>query len=361
MRTRTFLPAATVGALLACGSVFGAPQVVSALGFDITWDSGTLGAGWTASLSGEPAQPQNAGTSYSPVLTFSNPGGGATDTWSGEFSVTITPRTYVSTLTDTFVADRDGLFAPGGNGLGELKKGHTYAVSLEYSLTGTLVKSVSSQGVNTLPVLAQVPAAYGYNALSVNAKAGAQSFANSAASLYLATGGDANSLAINATPPRLFVDQISIVHAGEGVLFNGHLYVAKETVDLSSANQHSVNPANWTDAGPYVPPPPFGGEVGLPVTLTVKSEVWTPTFLQPSGTVRHCATLDCMTAVNGQYLPQSFSIMLGEMSTGPDISLTDITITAVPEPGSGPMLAAGLGLLAAVARRKRSTSPVARS
>jgi hypothetical protein len=68
-----------------------------------------------------------------------------------------------------------------------------------------------------------------------------------------------------------------------------------------------------------------------------------------------------MTAVNGQYLPQSFSIMLGEMSTGPDISLTDITITAVPEPGSGLMLAAGLGLLVAVARRKGSTSRAARS
>ena len=107
-----------------------------------------------------------------------------------------------------------------------------------------------------------------------------------------------------------------------------------------------------------MPPIPFGGELDLPVELTIKSEVWTPTFMQPSRSVRHCAAIDCLEASDGQYLPQSFSIILGGTVGATSFSVEDIT-TPVPEPGAGLMLLAGLGLLGAVVRRRaRATWPI---
>lgn len=54
MQTTSLLKVAMLAVILASGNVRAVPQSISSAAFDISWDSGTLGAGWTAALSGEP-------------------------------------------------------------------------------------------------------------------------------------------------------------------------------------------------------------------------------------------------------------------------------------------------------------------
>lgn len=358
MQTTSIFRAALLAATFACGSALAVPQSIGSVAFDISWDSGSLGAGWTAVLSGEPAlRLFSGGGGYTSTLTFSNPGATSSATWAGEFSVSIRPRTGLATSTEIHTLGPEAEYLSFGYQPVALQEGHAYRGKFETPITGGVIKAVASNGNNTLPAVVQLPSAYGYNQLSVTASAGAQTFSDSRALLYLdAASGNSNAVVINpAPPPRLRVDQIFRVNGGDGVLFNGHLFIARETIDFVVDPRQFLNPARWIDSGPDVAPTPFGGELDLPVELTIKSEVWTPTLMQPASTVRHCAVVDCMVAAHGQYLPQSFSITLGGTFGATNFSLEDIT-TPVPEPAAGLMLLAGLGLLGALFRR-RATAP----
>ena len=354
MQTTSVFRAALLAATFACGSAQAVPQSVSSAAFDISWDSGSLGAGWTAVLSGEPV-PQlfSGGGGYTSTLTFSNPGASSSATWAGEFSVSIRARAGLAISTEIHTLGPEAGYLSFGYQPVALQEGHTYRGRFDTPITGGVIKAVASNGNNTLPAVLQLPSAYGYNQLSVAATAGVQTFSDSRALLYLDAGsGNGNAVAINPAPPQRWgIDRISVVNSGDGLVFNGRLYIARETVYFNGDPRQIANPARWIDSGSYVPATPFGGMPDEPVELTIKSYVWTPTFMQPSSTVRHCAVVDCMLAAHGQYLPQSFSITLGGTFGATSVSLEDIT-TPVPEPASGLMLLAGLGLLGAVVRRR---------
>jgi hypothetical protein len=218
-------------------------------------------------------------------------------------------------------------------------------------------------GTNTLPANTSLASAAGENTLSATVATATGTRTKQNTITYLdATSGNNNTVFIqDAQQPSnlpaltsLFSNPTATFAAGSQFSAGGVIYEALVARDSSNLMNTLWNPLYANQPNSFwktLPvPPAFGGVLDAPVDVTVSSEIWTPTFLQPG--IHHCATVSCMVAANGQYVATAFEVDLG--STARNYVESTMVLTPVPEPETYAMLLAGLGLMGAIARRRRA-------
>jgi len=221
---------------------------------------------------------------------------------------------------------------------------------------GGSISSISSFGTNTLPSIISTPSAYGENNFTAKISSSTGTLEKVNSIYYLdALTGNKNTLVIDEVsnlPSLLSVGLDQSFVAGTRFQFAGKIYIALQDRNNSNLFDLEWDPSNTNNPGSYwlteTLPTSQGGELDKPIEVTLTSEIWTPTFLQPG--TRHCSGLSCMVAQNGQYLPSSFQVKLNVIANN-YTEFTDIT-TLVPEPESYGMMLAGIGMIGFMARRR---------
>lgn len=325
--------------------------ILSGYGFDINYDETQLDSSWTTNLIFD--QGLNVAT-----LSFENASNTTTDYFLKNFTFSITPIATTQTI-NTF-SHTENIYNSNDQGDLILVGTRTQSATNYSSFIGGAISSITSFGTNTLPSITSTPSAYGENNFTAKVSSSTGTIEKVNSIYYLdAQAGNQNTLIINegSNLPNLTtvrIDQPFV--AGTRFQFAGKVYIAlqdrhegnlfDQEWDPSLAN----NPGSYWLAEPL--PPTKGGELDQPMEVTLTSEIWTPTFLQPG--TRHCGGLSCMVAENGQYRPTAFKVKLN-VTANNYTEFTDIT-TPVPEPETYGMMLAGIGIIGFMARRRNKKS-----
>ena len=351
--TRTIL--AIVAALWLSHPDTSGADTLSGYGYTVDFNPTQGGMGWQGSLG------LDSGGQVV-TLSFASQGAAPVDYLRASLSFSLRPLA----VTHEFAQDQTMTNVIEDNGQTVLLTSvqHYRVVQTE---SGGLLYGATATGVSTLPTFTGVPSAFGENSLSIRAVGGTTA-SSSNSFRYLSSGIATNSVALNSRPYVPGAHQI-----GEVVDYQGRNYEAVgspamlaallgyppgayESYSWPSPDQAAALTAQlpvpfqfWKDLGP-------AATISGPLDVELTSEVWTPTFLQPG--VRHCAGVDCMVATNGTYVPIRFDISLKHVVSIENLSSTEEfrEVLAVPEPETCLMLASGLMVIVAVARRSAGPS-----
>ena len=223
-------------------------------------------------------------------LRITNMNPAAGSNWLMDFALTIHPKPMA-----TFTSVSQYQARPRFEG-GVLVNAPVELLTTTVRVLGRAPRNVMSSGVNTIPSFVSFATAVGSNALSV--------------SLGSASGG----LTVGKIAAGYYLDPVASGNTREAFLL------------------------------------PEVGALDDPWILTLHHVVSTPTFAAASTTVPHCRELSCMDFADGQYRQTDYTIGFNVLGSA---FVTRSPLAPVPEPTTWSVMAAGLGMIATILRRRR--------
>lgn len=265
--------------------------------YDVSYDDTQLpSTDWRLDMSSELTVIAGADPTTSPwvivneSLRIANINPAAGSNWVMDFALIIHPKPMA-----TFSSGREYQGRSRFEG-GVVVEAPVELLTTTVRVLGRTPRNVASSGVNTIPSFASFATAVGSNALSV--------------SLASVSGGPA----VGKTDSGFYLDPVAL---GD----------TRETFMPAEADRLD---------GPWL--------------LTLHHVVSTPTFAAASTTVPHCRELSCMDFADGQYTQTAYTIGFNVLGSG---FVTRSPLAPVPEPTAWSVLAAGLGMIATILRRRR--------